>query len=52
MEHPASMTHSTYSPEDLAKFDITPCLIRISVGLEDPEDLINDFKQAFEIASK
>lgn len=52
IEHPASMTHSTYSPEDLAKFDITPCLIRISVGLEDPEDLINDFKQAFEIASK
>jgi len=45
IEHPASMTHSTYSAEDLAKFDITENLIRISVGLEDPEDIIEDLEQ-------
>lgn len=47
IEHPASMTHSTYSKQDLAKFNITPNLIRISVGLEDVNELIADFEQAF-----
>jgi cystathionine beta-lyase/cystathionine gamma-synthase len=41
------MTHSTYSKQDLAKFNITPNLIRISVGLEDVNELIADFEQAF-----
>lgn len=52
IEHPASMTHSTYSKEELAKVGISPNLIRISVGLEDAEDLIADFDQAFKKASK
>lgn len=52
IEHPASMTHSTYSEEELAKYDITPGLIRISVGIEDIDELIADFEQAFEIAAR
>lgn len=48
VEHPASMTHSTYSPEELKEADINEGLVRISVGLEDIEDIIADFKQGFE----
>ena len=47
VEHPASMTHSTYSAEDLKKAGIDEGLVRISVGLENIEDIIEDFKQAF-----
>ncbi len=47
VEHPASMTHSTYSPADLAAAGISEGLVRISVGLEDADDLIADFDQAF-----
>ena len=47
VEHPASMTHSTYSPEELKAADIDEGLVRISVGLENIEDIIADFKQAF-----
>ncbi|OQX56266.1 MAG: methionine gamma-lyase [Candidatus Cloacimonas sp. 4484_209] len=46
IEHPASMTHSTYSPEELEKAGIPEGLIRVSVGIEDPEDLIEDIDQA------
>lgn len=42
IEHPASMTHSTYSPEDLKEAGITEGLIRLAVGLENYEDIIND----------
>ena len=52
IEHPASMTHSTYSKEELAKYDITPGLIRISIGIENVDELIEDFEQAFAIAAK
>ena len=44
--HPASTTHSAMSPEELKRFSITPSLIRISIGVEDPEDLIADLEQA------
>jgi methionine-gamma-lyase len=47
VEHPASMTHSTYSDEELLKAGINPGLIRVSVGLEDIDDIIEDFKRAF-----
>ncbi|MEW6684613.1 MAG: aminotransferase class I/II-fold pyridoxal phosphate-dependent enzyme [Candidatus Edwardsbacteria bacterium] len=50
IEHPASMTHYTYSEEECLKFGITPGLIRLSVGLEDAEDIIEDLKQALEKA--
>ena len=47
IQHPASMTHHNVSPEVRAEMGITDGLIRFSAGLEDAEDLIADFKQAF-----
>ena len=47
IEHPASMTHSTYSIEELKVARIPEGLIRLSVGLENVEDIINDLEQAF-----
>ena len=44
VEHPATMTHSTYTAEELKAAGIPEGLVRISVGLEDPEDIIADFK--------
>ncbi len=46
IEHPASMTHSTYSPEELAECGITEGMIRLSVGIEHVNDLIDDLSQA------
>ena len=48
VEHPASMTHSTYTPEELKTAGISEGLVRISVGLEDPEDIIADFKSVLD----
>jgi len=47
IEHPASMTHSPLSEEELIAANIEPGLIRFSVGLENAEDIIEDLKQAF-----
>ncbi len=44
IQHPASMTHSTYSPEALKEAGITESMIRFSTGLEDPQDIIADLK--------
>ncbi len=44
--HPASTTHSKLSEAERAAVGITPGLIRISVGLEHPEDILNDILQA------
>lgn len=49
IEHPASMTHSPYTEEELEEADIAPGLIRLSVGLEDPDDIIADLKQALDL---
>jgi methionine-gamma-lyase len=46
IEHPASMTHSTYSDEELRGCGINPGYVRISVGLESSKDLIADLEQA------
>ena len=46
--HPASHTHRQLTDEQLVAAGIPPDLIRFSVGLEDPEDLIGDLKQALE----
>lgn len=46
VQHPASMTHSTYAPEDRARHGISEGLVRLSVGLEAPEDLIADLAVA------
>jgi O-succinylhomoserine sulfhydrylase len=45
--HPASSTHSKLSIEDLLKVGITEGLIRVSVGLENSDDIIYDLTQAF-----
>lgn len=46
--HPASTTHSKLSEEDRLAVGITDGLIRVSVGLEDINDIINDINQALE----
>ncbi len=48
IEQPASMSHASYDAQAKAKFGITDSLIRISIGLEDPEDLIADLDQAIQ----
>ncbi|MDE5800733.1 MAG: aminotransferase class I/II-fold pyridoxal phosphate-dependent enzyme [Paramuribaculum sp.] len=45
--HPASTTHRQLSEADLKAAGVTPTLLRISLGLEDVEDIIEDFNQAF-----
>lgn len=47
VEHAATMTHFTYSAEELKAAGISEGLVRISVGLEDVEDIIADFEMAF-----
>lgn len=44
--HPASTTHSQMSPEELAKAGVNPVTVRLSIGLENPVDLIEDLTQA------
>lgn len=44
IEHPATMTHSTYTPEDLEKAGIGESMLRLSAGLEDADDIIADLK--------
>lgn len=46
IQHPASMTHSTYTPEERALYGIGDGLVRLSVGLEDADDLMADLTQA------
>ncbi|EIE0625985.1 PLP-dependent transferase, partial [Salmonella enterica] len=46
IQHPASMTHSPIPQEERLKAGITDGLIRLSVGLEDPLDIINDLEHA------
>jgi cystathionine gamma-synthase len=48
--HPASMTHAPVSEERKAAAGVTPSLIRLSVGLESTEDLVEDLLNALEVA--
>lgn len=48
--HPASTTHSQMTPEQRAEIEIGEGLIRLSVGLEDVADIIEDLEQAFQAA--
>ena len=48
VEHAATMTHSTYSAEELKAAGISEGLVRISVGLEDAEDIIADLKSVLD----
>lgn len=45
-QHPASMTHSTYTREERARHGISEGLVRLSIGLEDIDDLLADITQA------
>ncbi|MEO1016257.1 MAG: O-succinylhomoserine sulfhydrylase, partial [Pseudomonadota bacterium] len=46
--HPASTTHARLTVEDRTEFGIDEDLIRVSIGLEDPDDLIDDLDQALQ----
>ena len=46
--HPASHTHRQLTDEQLKEAGISPDLIRFSVGMEDPDDIIADLKQALD----
>jgi methionine-gamma-lyase len=48
IQHPASMTHSTYTQEQREAHGISDSLIRLSVGLESLDDIVADLKQAFD----
>ena len=50
--HPASMTHRAMGEEALEKAGVSQQLLRLSVGLEDADDLINDLEQAFNKAKE
>ena len=49
--HPASTTHRQLTPDDLKLAGITPDMVRLSVGLEHPDDLIEDLDQALAAAA-
>jgi len=50
--HPASTTHYRMSDEDLKKAGIGPGTVRLSIGLEDAEDLIQDLERALAVAAR
>jgi methionine-gamma-lyase len=47
-EHPAAMTHSDVDPEERIEMGITDQMVRLSIGVEHPEDLIADLEQALD----
>jgi O-acetylhomoserine (thiol)-lyase len=48
--HPASTTHRQLTPEEQAKVGVTPEMIRLSVGIEHIDDILDDLGQALESA--
>ena len=52
VQHPASMTHGPLTDEERRTSGVTEGLVRVSVGLEDPDDLIEDFDAALKKASR
>ena len=46
--HPYTTTHSQLSPEELAEQHITPATVRLSIGTEHIDDILDDLKQAFD----
>lgn len=49
VEHPQSMTHADIPPEHLEQFGVRPSMIRMSVGLEDIDDLVEDLRRALSV---
>jgi methionine-gamma-lyase len=50
IQHPASMTHSTYTPQERAAAGIGEGLVRLSVGLEDEVDILADLAEGLDMA--
>jgi O-acetylhomoserine (thiol)-lyase len=50
--HPASTTHAQLTEQQLVDAGVLPGLVRISVGIEDPEDIVDDLDQALTAATK
>jgi methionine-gamma-lyase len=46
VQHPASMTHAVYSPEERAAHGISDGLLRLSIGLENTDDILEDIERA------
>jgi O-acetylhomoserine (thiol)-lyase len=46
--HPASTTHSQLSPEEQLSTGVTPGFVRLSIGIEHIDDIIDDIKQSLE----
>lgn len=47
-EHPGTMTHSDITLDEQREMGITPQMVRLSIGIENPQDLMWDLSQAFE----
>jgi len=52
IQHPASMTHSTYTEEERLEYGIREGLIRLSIGLENPDDILEDLMAALPMTAK
>lgn len=52
IEHPAIMTHASVPPEERKKLGISDNMIRISVGIEHIDDILNDIKAGFAAIKK
>ena len=50
--HPATTTHSQLTPEELLAAGVTPGYVRLSIGIEHPDDIIADLKQALDASGK
>ena len=48
VQHPALMTHSTYTVVEREKFGITDGLVRLSIGIESVQDIYDDLQQGLE----
>ena len=47
--HPASTTHQQLSPEEQLSSGVTPTMVRVSVGIEHIDDILEDFDQALNL---
>ena len=50
--HPATTTHSQLTEEELLKAGVTPGYVRLSIGIEHPDDIIADLRQALDAAGR
>ncbi|MEI3187515.1 MAG: PLP-dependent transferase [Lachnospiraceae bacterium] len=50
--HPASTTHSQLNEDELADQGITPATIRLSIGTENVDDIIEDLDEAFKVVAE